>query len=76
MDNTSRTKMDLLALAQKESDECQFCVIEVKPGNNKELKGPVIDQLKGYLQRIPDNFEEFKRCYETSVKQKEALGGY
>jgi hypothetical protein len=74
MDKTAKTKMDLLALVQKENNNYQFCVIEVKLGNNPELKADVIDQLKGYIQRIEQHFQAYKECYELNFKQKQELG--
>jgi len=73
-DKTDRTKMDLLALVKQADSNYQFCVIEVKLGNNPELKGDVIDQLKGYIHRIEKNFEAYKECYEQNFKQKQELG--
>lgn len=76
VDATSKTKMDLLALTQmqKEDNDYQFCVIEVKLGNNPELKCAVSDQLKEYTDRISDNFEDYKKCYEKNFTQKQELG--
>lgn len=74
MDKTAKTKMDLLALQKKVGTDYQFCVIEVKLGNNPELRGNVIDQLKGYKDRIEKNFEAYKKCYEKNFKQKQELG--
>ena len=74
MDNTAKTKMDLLALVKQADNNYQFCVIEVKLGNNPELKGDVINQLKGYKDRIEQHFKEYKDCYEINFKQKQELG--
>ncbi|GAG71268.1 unnamed protein product, partial [marine sediment metagenome] len=76
VDATSKTKMDLLALTQmqKKNYDYQFCVIEVKLGNNPELKGAVSSQLKEYINRISDNFEDYKKCYEKNFTQKQELG--
>ena len=76
VDATGRTKIDLLALTQtqKKDNDYQFCVIEVKLGNNPELKGAVSGQLKGYIDRISDNFEDYKKCYEKNFTQKQELG--
>lgn len=68
------TKMDLLALEQINDKDYRFCVIEVKLGNNPELAGKVAEQLKGYIKRISDNFADYKKCYETNLKQKQELG--
>jgi len=74
VDKIVRTKMDLLALTQKKDNDYQFCVIEVKLGNNPELKGAVSGQLKGYIDRISYNFEDYKKCYEKNFTQKQELG--
>ncbi len=73
VDKTVRTRMDLLALAQKEGNDYQFCVIEVKLGNNSELRGDVLSQLKRYIQRISSNFEDYKKCYKLNFRQKQEL---
>lgn len=74
LDKTAKTKMDLLALVKHADSNYQFCVIEVKLGNNPELRGDVIDQLKGYIHRIEQNFEAYKKCYELNFRQKRELG--
>ena len=74
MDKISKTKMDLLALKQKDGTEFQFCVLEVKLGNNQELEGKVISQLNGYVSRISNNFSDYKKCYEKNFIQKRELG--
>ncbi len=76
VDATGRTKIDLLALTQtqKKDNDYQFCVIEVKLGNNPELKGAVSGQLKEYIDRISDNFQDYKKCYEKNFTQKQELG--
>lgn len=74
MDKTAKTKMDLLALVKKDNSDYQFCVVEVKLGNNPELKGNVIKQLQGYIERIGQNFEVYKKCYELNFRQKQELG--
>jgi hypothetical protein len=73
-DSISSTKMDLLALAKKGNADYQFCIIEVKLGNNPELKVDVIKQLNGYKKRISDNFVNYKKCYEINLKQKQEMG--
>lgn len=73
-DHTSRDKFDLLALKKVEGNNFQFCILEVKLGNNPELKGDVSGQLKGYIKRIENNFEDYKKCYEINFEQKRKLG--
>jgi hypothetical protein len=72
-DTASSTKMDLLALSRKKGNEFNFCVIEVKLGNNRELEGAVLTQLQGYIERIASNHDAYKRCYELNISQKQAL---
>ena len=74
VDKKNRTKMDLLALKQKNNKDYQFCIIEVKLGNNSELRGSVAPQLKGYIDRISNNFNDYKKCYELNFSQKQYLG--
>jgi len=74
VDHTSRDKFDLLALKKVEGSNFQFCILEVKLGNNPELKGDVSGQLKGYIKRIENNFEDYKKCYEINFEQKRQLG--
>jgi hypothetical protein len=84
-DKASRTKMDLLALKKNTKGQYQFCVLEVKLGNNPELQGSLLHhddggkkgvniQLKGYMERIEENFDDYKACYEKNLEQKERLG--
>ncbi|MFH1645184.1 MAG: hypothetical protein ABIB11_02075 [Candidatus Omnitrophota bacterium] len=74
VDRNSSTKMDLLALKHNGSGKYQFCVFEVKLGNNAELKGKVFFQLNGYMERVANNFQQYKECYEKNVLQKQELG--
>jgi hypothetical protein len=74
MDKVSKTKMDLLALKRKNGNKYQFCVLEVKLGNNPELEGDVISQLKGYVNKIETHFDDYKNCYEHNFIQKQKLG--
>ena len=74
VDRNSSTKMDLLALKKNKAGKYQFCVLEVKLGNNLELKGKVFMQLSGYIERITRNFQQYKECYEKNVSQKHGLG--
>lgn len=74
VDRNSSTKMDLLAIKQTESSKYQFCIIEVKLGNNQELKEDVFYQLKEYVERITKNFSQYKTSYKRSIIQKQELG--
>ena len=74
VDTIDQTKMDMLALIQRKGNDYQFCVIEVKLGNNDDLRGKVVKQLKDYIGKIKDNFRDYKKCYEKNFKQKQELG--
>ena len=69
-----RKRMDLLALKQIEENKYHFIVLEVKLGNNPELKEEVASQLNFYVNHINTNFNSYKKCYEMHFKQKKELG--
>jgi len=69
-----RKRLDLLALKQIEENKYQFLVMEVKLGNNPELKNKVASQLDGYLKHIQAKFYDYKKCYEKQFEQKRELG--
>ncbi len=74
VDRNSSTKMDLLAVKKNDAGDYQFCIIEVKLGNNQELKAKVFSQLSGYIERVENNFDVYKECYEKNILQKQELG--
>ena len=51
-----------------------FSVLEVKMGNNPELRGSVAKQIDQYVAHITEHFNEYKSCYERQYQQKKALG--
>ncbi|MFC1936459.1 hypothetical protein ACFLYP_02195 [Chloroflexota bacterium] len=69
-------RLDLLALKQIKSGEREyhFLVLEVKLGNNPELKQDVANQLKGYLNHIKYYIGDYQQCYQTQFVQKKAMG--
>lgn len=69
-------RMDLLALRQVEpgANRYQFEIIEVKLGNNPDLRGNVAEQLDRYVQHVKAEHGAYKACYEMQFKQKVALG--
>jgi hypothetical protein len=75
-DKDFKKRMDLLALYQveKNKNEYNFWLIEVKLGNNPELKDKVAIQLDGYVSHIGKNFDDYKDCYEKQYEQKRELG--
>ena len=66
-------RMDLLALTQKEENQYQFLVLEVKMGNNPELKDKVAQQLSTYVDHIDKHFSAYKICYEKHYLQKKGF---
>ena len=74
VDHNSSTKMDLLAVKRNDAGNYQFCILEVKLGNNTELKEKVFSQLSGYIERVENNFDIYKECYEKNILQKQELG--
>jgi len=75
-DKDFKKRMDLLALHHvgNNKNEYSFCVIEVKLGNNPELKNEVANQLDEYVSHIEKNFNDYKDCYEKQYEQKRELG--
>ncbi|MBN2396321.1 MAG: hypothetical protein JXC36_07655 [Candidatus Atribacteria bacterium] len=75
-DKDYRKRMDLLALRQlgKDKNQYSFCVIEVKLGNNPQLKNEVANQLNDYVSHIEKYFDDYRDCYEKQYKQKRELG--
>lgn len=69
-----RKRMDLLALKQVKANRYCFLVIEVKLGNNPELKSDVSTQLNGYINHIEKNFKDYQSCYEKQFEQKKKIG--
>jgi hypothetical protein len=69
----NRRRMDLLALKQKRKNQYQFLVLEVKMGNNPELKDKVARQLSVYVDHINENFLAYKSCYEKHYSQKKIM---
>lgn len=73
-DKDFKKRMDLLALRQVENNKYSFCVIEVKLGNNPQLKDEVANQLDDYISHIDKNFDDYRDCYEKQYEQKRELG--
>lgn len=72
----NRKRMDLLALKKisGEVDTFKFCIIEVKLGNNTELRNKVKSQIDFYVSHINKNISAYKNCYEKNYEQKVFLG--
>lgn len=74
-DSTLKGKrMDLLVLKQIKENEYNFMILEVKLGNNNELKSKVVNQLDYYINHINQYFNDYKSCYELQYEQKVELG--
>lgn len=75
-DKEFKKRMDLLVLCQVKNhkNEYNLCVMEVKLGNNSELKDKVAIQLEAYVSHIDKNFDDYKYCYEKQYEQKRELG--
>jgi hypothetical protein len=69
-----RRRMDLLALKQTQGNQYQFLVLEVKMGNNPELKDRVANQVSIYVDHINEYFLAYKACYEKHFSQKKKMG--
>lgn len=67
-------RIDLIALKRSEDGEFHFHVVEVKMGNNPELREDVADQLTRYKASIRDNIDAYRSGYITTIKQLWALG--
>jgi hypothetical protein len=66
--------LDLLALRRIDKGKYRFVVLEVKLGNNTELKGKVVGQIEGYMSGIKKNIGNFQKCYENNYAQKKEIG--
>lgn len=67
-------RLDLLALKQCQGNKYHFLLIEIKLGNNPELKNKVGAQLVRYVKHISKYFTEWKRCYEKYYLQIKQTG--
>lgn len=70
-----KRRMDLLAIEQVgKSNKYRFVILEIKIGNNPELKQDVADQLKSYLKHINSHFDVWKDGYEKNYRQIKQTG--
>jgi hypothetical protein len=69
-----RRTLDLLTLKQKQDNRFHFFVMELKLGNNPELRKEVGDQLLGYINHIKAHFPDWKASYEITYRQLKGLG--
>jgi hypothetical protein len=69
-----RQRIDLLALKQVQENRYSFLVLEVKMGNNPELKSKVAEQIDKYIAHIEKYHADYGYCYEKQYQQKKKLG--
>lgn len=69
-----RKRVDLLGLRKVSEGVYRFVVLEVKLGNNPDLKEKVVNQIEFYIREIQDNISVFQACYEKNYLQKKGLG--
>ncbi len=69
-------RMDLLALRQVDGDSNRyhFLILELKMGNSSDLTMKVAAQLKGYINAVTKDFDQFKASYECVYRQLKAVG--
>lgn len=65
--------IDLLALKQINGRQYQFLVLEIKLGNNPELKDKVAHQISTYVDHLTKHFSGYKSCYEKQYSQKKIM---
>jgi len=74
-DHSDFGKMDILALARDSVDEpFHFLVIEVKLGNNPELRNDVDEQLTRYVNHVAIYIEDYGENYQENYRQKKIMG--
>ena len=69
-----RKRIDLLALSQVKGGQYRFMVVEVKLGNNLELRQQVSKQIAQYISHIEKYFKDYKECYKRHFAQKKQFG--
>jgi hypothetical protein len=70
-----RIRVDLLGLRRTgDNNQYHFEIIEVKMGNNPELRREVANQLDGYMKIMTENFDDFQQCYQRTYRQMKQLG--
>lgn len=70
----NRKRVDLIALKNIGENKYRIVVIEVKLGNNGELKEAVYTQLKRYTEHVNKYFDCYKETYEKQYYQLKQLG--
>jgi hypothetical protein len=70
-----KKQMDILGLYRPSGHGAfRFLVIEVKLGNNPELRSKVAGQLERYVNHIRKHMDDYIICYRENYQQKYRLG--
>ncbi|MCB2292654.1 hypothetical protein LGK95_03770 [Clostridium algoriphilum] len=67
-------RMDLMGLKQIDGNLYRMVIMEVKLGNNEELKEKVYRQIKDYSDHVKKYFTCYKHTYEEQYRQLKQLG--
>jgi hypothetical protein len=67
-------RIDLLCLRRENDGQYGFVVVEVKLGNNVELKDTVLSQIKECIVHIKAHLADYQNCYAQTFKQMFDLG--
>jgi hypothetical protein len=67
-------KIDLLCLKKENDGQYGFVVLEVKLGNNADLKENAFSQIKEYIAHIKTYLPDYQKCYVETYKQMHDLG--
>jgi hypothetical protein len=67
-------KIDILCLRKEDDGQYGFVVLEVKLGNNIELKESVSSQIREYIAHIKTYLQDYQKCYMETYRQMHDLG--
>jgi hypothetical protein len=67
-------KIDLLCLKNENDGQYGFVVLEVKLGNNVELKENAFSQIKESISHINAYLQDYQNCYSVAFRQMHDLG--
>jgi len=73
-DHEDFARIDLLGLKRDPDNKYHFVAIELKLGQNPELKAAAGAQVSGYVEHIREHIADYSKCYEKNYVQKKKLG--
>ena len=73
-DHEDFARIDLLGLKRNPDNKYHFVAIELKLGQNPELKAAAGAQVSGYVEHIREHIVDYSTCYEKNYVQKKKLG--